>query len=141
MTVSSVFFSKFAQLPAVLEFLYKNLSDGKDKYMKWYNRLYLGSGLQGKKEKLIRKLECNAGLPGICLLTLASNGKDLFDILPSHLLKQKALRRNLPPIIGIAVGYEEAVGLVTGIVEETIRETGGTDVRQYLKDKLKKEGQ
>ena len=45
------------------------------------------------------------------------------------------------PIIGIAVGYEEAVGLVTGIVEETIRETGGTDVRQYLKDKLKKEGQ
>ena len=74
------------------------------------------------------------------LVTLASNGKDLFDILPSHLLKQKALRRNLPMIVGIAVGYEEAVDLVVGIVEETIRKTGGTDVRQYLKDKLEKEG-
>ena len=41
----------------------------------------------------------------IYLVTLASKGKDLFDILPSHLLKQKALRRNLPMIVGIAVGY------------------------------------
>ena len=43
-------------------------------------------------------------------------------------------------IVGIAVGYEEAVDLVVGIVEETIRKTGGIDVRQYLKDKLEKEG-
>ena len=113
----------------------------KEDSMKWYGKFYVGPEAAKKQSKIIWKLKCGAGMLNIYLVTLASNGKDLFDILPSHLLKQKALRRNLPPIIGIAVGYEEAVGLVTGIVEETIRETGGTDVRQYLKDKLKKEGQ
>ena len=113
----------------------------KEDSMKWYGKLYVGPEAAKKQSKIIWKLKCGAGMLNIYLVTLASNGKDLFDILPSHLLKQKALRRNLPPIIGIAVGYEEAVGLVTGIVEETIRETGGTDVRQFLKDKLKKEGQ
>ena len=101
--------------------------------MKWYGKLYVGPEAAKKQSKIIWKLN-------IYLVTLASNGKDLFDILPSHLLKQKALRRNLPMIVGIAVGYEEAVDLVVGIVEETIQKTGGTDVRQYLKDKLEKEG-
>ena len=96
--------------------------------MKWYGKLYVGPEAAKKQSKIIWKLKCGAGMLNIYLVTLASNGKDLFDILPSHLLKQKALRRNLPMIVGIAVGYEEAVDLVVGIVEETIRKTGGIAV-------------
>ena len=108
--------------------------------MKWYGKLYVGPEAVKKQSKIIWKLKCGAGMLNIYLVTLASNGKDLFDILPSHLLKQKALRRDLLMIVGIAVGYEEAVDLGVVIVEETIQKTGGTDVRQYLKDKLEKEG-
>ena len=78
----------------------------KEDSMKWYGKLYVGPEAAKKQSKIIWKLKCGAGMLNIYLVTLASNGKDLFDILPSHLLKQKALRRNLPPIIGIAVGYE-----------------------------------
>lgn len=108
--------------------------------MKWYPMLYVGPEAEKKKNKIIWKLKCNAGMLNIYLVTFASNGQDLFDILPTTLLKQKAFRRNLPPIVGIAVGYEEAVDLVIGIVEETLQATGGADVKQYLKDKIKKEG-
>lgn len=108
--------------------------------MKWYPLLYVGPKAEKKKKQIIWKLKCNAGLLDVYVITMASNGKDLFDILSAANLKQKAVRRNLPLIIGIASGYEEAVALVTGIVEETIRETGTVDVKQYLKDRIKKEG-
>ena len=108
--------------------------------MKWYPKLYTGPEAEKKRTKIIWKIKCNAGMLDIYLVTLSSNGKDLFDILPTTVLKQKAVRRNLPLIVGIAVGHEEAVNLVIRIVEETLRETGGLDVKQYLKDKLKKEG-
>lgn len=108
--------------------------------MKWYPKLYVGPKAEKKQTKIIWKLKCNAGMLNVYLVTFASNGKDLFDILPSAVLKQKAVRRNLPTIVGIAVGYDEAVNLVIQIVEEAIRETGQPDIKQYLKDKMKKEG-
>ena len=73
-------------------------------------------------------------------LFLAANGQDLFDILSSAYLKQPALRRNLPEIVGIAQGREEAVALVQQILEETLQETGAADVKAYLrKHRQKKE--
>lgn len=108
--------------------------------MKWYPYLYIGPQAEKKKNKILWKLRCNAGLVNVYLITLSSNGKDLFDIISSSYLKQKALRRNLPMIVGIAVGYEEALDLVIRIVEETIKNRGDANVKQYLKDQIKKEG-
>ena len=100
--------------------------------MKWYNRLYLGSGLHGKKEKLIRKLECNAGLPGICLLTLASNGKDLFDIFSADYLLQPVLHGHCPVIVALTKSREEAVDIAVQIIMEAYDKTGSFDVQGYL---------
>ncbi len=108
--------------------------------MKWYPLLYVGQKAEKKRDRIIWKIKCGAGLVDVYLITLASNGEDLFDIISTAFLKQRAVRRNLPMIIGIASGQKEAVELVQGIVEETIRETGTADVKQYLKDRIRKEG-
>lgn len=105
------------------------------KSMKWYPQLYAGPEAEKKRNKIIRKLKCNMGQVNVYLITFAANETDLFDILPAYLLKQKAVRRRLPMIVGIAVGYGEAVDLVIKIVEETLRETGSADVKQYLKSR------
>jgi hypothetical protein len=68
----------------------------------------------------------------IYLITLAANGQDLLDILDSAFLQQKAVRRTLPMIVGLAKGYEEAVELVRQIVEETYTQRGDCKVPLYL---------
>lgn len=74
----------------------------------------------------------------IWLVTEAANGRDVFDIISSGWLKQKAVRKNLPEVIGIAKGYEEAVELVKQIVDETYAQTGTGDVKGYLEQKRKR---
>lgn len=105
--------------------------------MKWYPELYVGSHAKKKQKKIIRKLKTNAGMLDVYLITLAANGEDIFDILSSAWLQQKGIRRNLPLIVGIACGYEEAVQLAVGIVEEVYRETGDVQVQSYLIEKVK----
>lgn len=103
--------------------------------MKWYPYLYVGDKAEVKKKKIIRKLKTGAGMIDVWVITEAANGADVFDIVSSAWLKQPAVRKNLPMIVGIAKGYEEAVELVVQIAEETYRQTGACDIRKYLKDK------
>lgn len=107
--------------------------------MKWYSYLYIGEGAEPKAKKIIRKLKTNTGQLDIYLITLASNGKDMLDIISSAYLKQPAVRRNLPMIVGIAKGYEEAVLLVKDMLIETYEKTGNYSVPEYLAKKVEKE--
>lgn len=104
--------------------------------MKWYRYLYVSESAKPKEKKIIRKLKTGTGMLDVWLITEASNGVDLFDIISSAWLKQPAVRKNLPEIIGIAKGYEEAVELVIQIAEETYAHTGEWDIRKYLAKRL-----
>ena len=89
-----------------------------------------------KKEKQDHpKLKIGAGMIDVWVITEAANGEDQFDILSSAWLKQRAVRKKLPMIYGIAKGYEEAVDLVVQMAEETYRETGNGDILRYLKSR------
>lgn len=106
--------------------------------MKWYPYLYVGERAAKKKKKILWKLKTGAGLIDVWVITEAANGVDQFDILSSAWLKQRAVRKNLPMIIGIAKGYDEAVDLVVQMAEEAYHETGAGDIRAYLKSKCSK---
>lgn len=103
--------------------------------MDWYSQLYIGEGAKPKAKKIIRKIKRNAGQVDIYLITLASNGQDMLDIINSAYLKQPAVRRNLPMIVGIAKGYEEAVSLVRQMLQETYEQTGDFRIPVYLAEK------
>ena len=106
--------------------------------MKWYPHLYVGEEAAKKKNKILRRLKIGAGQIDVWVITEAANGVDQFDILSSAWLKQRAVRKKLPMIVGIAKGYEEAVDLIVQMAEETYRETGSGDIKSYLRSKCSK---
>lgn len=103
--------------------------------MNWYQNLYVSKNVEKKKKKLMSKIEKNAGLVDVYLITEASNGRDLFDIVSTASLKQGGIYRNIGKIYGMARGYQEAVDLVVQIVEEVYANTGDGNIKEYLNRK------
>lgn len=100
--------------------------------MKWYDKLYLGEKAAPKALKMKWKISHNAGMISAYVITLASNPDNLMDIIPSRELLQKGYPKEDMIIIGLALGYEEALQVVTNIIQDTYEHTGGTDVESYL---------
>lgn len=98
--------------------------------MNWHDPLYLGEEARKKEKKLIRKIEEKKSSFGVYVITLASNGTDLLDVLPaSMLLASKDFK---PEILGLAVTKDEAFELCEKIIMDVYRETNGFDVRSYF---------
>ena len=106
--------------------------------MKWYDDLYVGESIVHKTNKIKWKIRHNAGQINIYVITLASGEKNLLDIIPSHELLQKGYPKKQLYVIGLAKGYDEAVDLVVQMAEEAYHETGGGDIRAYLKSRCSK---
>lgn len=104
-------------------------------YMVWYENLYVGESIVHKTGKIKWKIRHNAGQINIYVITLASNAQNLLDIIPSHELMQKGYPKEQLCVVGLAKGYDEAVGVAVSIVEEVYRETGAFAVREYLAGK------
>ena len=104
----------------------------KGKLMQWAKHLYFSDKTAANKEKIKNKAERGDGMVSVYFIALASNPDNLFDIFHAAYLKQNALYRQNPFIVGIASGYEEAIELVQRIVEDIYRETGGFRVREYF---------
>lgn len=104
-------------------------------YMVWYEDLYVGTSIVHKTNKIKWKIRHNAGQIDIYVITLASNPKNLLDIIPSHELLQKGYPKAGLNVVGLAKGYAEAVEVAVSIVEEVYHKTGTFAVRKYLTEK------
>ncbi|MBS6196731.1 MAG: hypothetical protein KH828_14320 [Clostridiales bacterium] len=105
--------------------------------LKWYKNLYIGDNAKKKAPKIVWKVKHKKVQLDIYLVTLACNPENLLEIIAANQLLQNSLRLRCPMIVGIAVGYGEALELVQQIVTETCREQGDTDVRRYLEYRQK----
>lgn len=103
--------------------------------MKWYRELFLGKGIDDK-EKLIRRIETNAGCPGVYLVTLAANSRDLFDVFSADLLMQPVLHGHCPLIVGAAKGKQNAVEMAAQMALGAYEKNGDFDVRRYLRERV-----
>ena len=101
--------------------------------MKWYKKLYVGAGAEKKKYMMMGKIRLHRFQRDAYLITLASNGKNLLDIYPSYVLLQKVYRAQELFVVGLACGYDEALELTRQIVDDVYQNTGGFDVRAYLR--------
>lgn len=98
----------------------------------WHDRLYVGK-LAGRCRRLIwRRLGQNRYLPGVFVITPASGGHNILDIYPAWSLLQEYYENRQLLVIGIAVGYGEALSLAGKIVEDMYRETGGFCLEDFL---------
>ena len=105
-----------------------------DHMLKWNDNCYIGKTVTDT-ENIRRRLEEGKIVPEIYLLTLSDNPRNLMEILPAVSLVQRSLADLCPEIIGIAAGKEEAFQLTEDIVREVYEETGGVQIREYLKNR------
>ena len=94
--------------------------------------MYLGESVKGQVRKIRKKLWTNAGQPGIYLLTIARNPSEQLDLIPAYVFSQEQFPKEDLHIIGIAGSKEEAVLVVQSLAEETLREQGNANMREYL---------
>lgn len=97
----------------------------------WGSKLYIGEQVGRKKERIQKKLSAGKLVPGIFLITEPTNRENFFDVLPSTELLFPYHKRRKIVVHGLAKGKEEALDLVTSMLEEMYRETGGLCSKEY----------
>ncbi len=109
--------------------------------MKWYDDLYVGESIIHKTNKIKWKILHNAGQIRIYVITLASNDKNLLDIIPSQELMQKGYPKKDLYVVGLAKEYDEAVEVAASIIDEVYRQTGAFEVASYLREKKRRKAE
>ncbi|MEE8885517.1 MAG: hypothetical protein SOI56_02980 [Eubacteriales bacterium] len=99
--------------------------------------LYYGRKASAVKKNIRKALRRGALLPGLYLITFASNGIDQLDIIEAKYLDNPWIGDDLPPVAGLAVGRAEAFETVRRMAEDSYRETGSCDLQAYLKSRKK----
>lgn len=100
--------------------------------MEFYDRLYIGSRVSDRAEKIKEKLLKNEFMPFIHVITLPVE-QGMLEIYPAYILRQEIYRNSGLKIVGIAADRGEAYMLVQQIAEECMRATGTVDLKNYLK--------
>lgn len=106
----------------------------------WYDELYVGLGAAPLYQDIYKSIEKETYIKGVYLITLASGMNDQLDVYDSFMLNFSYHYRNIMPIIGIALGQEEAYRLVRDIAADVYKYTGGLEIRKYFEKKLKLQG-
>lgn len=101
--------------------------------MKWHKDLYTGESILRRRRKVKWKIMHGAGQLRVYVITLASNERNLLDIIPSRELLQKHYPKSNLYVIGLAGNYQEALEVAGRIVSDVYRETGDFDVRGYIR--------
>ncbi len=100
--------------------------------MTWYVHLYVGEKAKKQVRKTMVRINRRKPTPGIYLLTLPHNGRNVMEIVSTAVLQQETAHMRCPQVIGIARGREEAYALMEKILKETYANTGGFRVEAYL---------
>ncbi len=102
--------------------------------IEWYPDLYMDS-VVAKEPEMYKDMTEDGKvhmLPVYCI-SIASNRNNLLDIISSNELRYSYYKRNTMYVIGLAASYKEALVLVTDIIMNVYRDTGGFNVRDYYK--------
>lgn len=100
--------------------------------MKFIKNLYFGPKAFNNSKKVVKDLKKRKYLPGVCLITLPTNDKNILDIFEAYMLLQPAIDKSELTVVGVTYGRDEAMELVRQIIDETYTELGTIDIKKYL---------
>ena len=86
--------------------------------IRYLDPLFTTKKTENRVEEIRRKIRTGAGMTGICLITVATTGKDVLDILPAPMMKQPSFRKRDLDVVGIAEDKDAAFELVGRIFAE-----------------------
>ena len=82
--------------------------------MIWYKYLYLGETAKKHRFSILQRLRLGKVQPGVHVITPASGGHNLLDILPAYVLRQNYYREQADLLIvgGTSLNVWPAAGLI-----------------------------
>ena len=96
---------------------------------------YVSDRVRPKMSSIKWKMACGIGMTRLHFITLADNKKDLFDIYPAAVFKQKSIRKSDRIILGVAESYDSATVLIQTMIEDCLKERiEMSDIRSYYED-------
>lgn len=98
----------------------------------WREPLYVGPGILSREKKIRKRLDQGKTDIGHYLITIASNGVDELDIVPTAFLGREMMRARLPLIVGLASDRREALDMLLEITGDCLRETGTLQLKKWL---------
>lgn len=101
--------------------------------MIFFEDLYLGETVAPKKNQILKKLNKNDKIPDLYLITISMQSDNMLDLIPQWEVLQKGYPKDEIRVVGLANGKKEAMAVVQIIVEQSMKETGSADVREFLK--------
>lgn len=101
--------------------------------MRFAVNLYTTEKTKKMLPRIKHKLRTKKLQPGIWLITIASNEKNLLDLFHSIHYMQPMFEKMNPDIVGIAESEDAVKALLVQITEDLYKETGRFDVRAYFK--------
>ena len=103
--------------------------------MQFMGSLYVGEQLASTEYKIVEKVHKGKIVPNLYLIVFSANPDNMLDIIPEMEILQKYYPKDGLKVVGIANGKKEALRLVQLMIQESLRETGSADVREFLKRK------
>lgn len=100
--------------------------------LEWSSEIFLGEGMEDRCGKVIRMLEAGKAPYMTWLITRSGGSCDQLEITDALYLKQPALRRNLPEILGLAFSKDEAFQMVYEITKACVDATGDAKLIEFL---------
>lgn len=100
--------------------------------MRWAVNLYTTEKTKRAVPRIKHKLRTRRPQPGIFLITLASNEKNLLDLIQAVFYIQPMLQKMNPDIVGVAENEDAAKEMILKITEDVYKKQGNFDVRTYF---------
>ena len=97
----------------------------------WREDLLVGDEAKRSGRKIISGIKKNKFQPGIYIITLAANGTDVFDIIPTCMLDPDLYKKKDLEILAVAKGKTEARELCEKLIMDAYSETGNFDIRGF----------
>lgn len=100
--------------------------------MRWAVNLYTTEKTKKKLPVIMQRIRKRKIQPGLWIITIASNEKNLLDIFSSVYYLQPMFSKMNPDIVGIAENEESARELTVQILQDIYEKEGNFDVRSYF---------
>ena len=100
--------------------------------MRWAVNLYTTEKTKRALPRIKHKLRTRRPQPGIFLIMLASNEKNLLDLIQAVFYIQPMLQKMNPDIVGVAENEDAAKEMILKITEDVYKKQGNFDVRTYF---------
>lgn len=104
--------------------------------VRWYKNLFLDGITRHTARQIQLRIEKEKLQYPVFLVALASNEDNLLDVMNVNELLFSYYKKRTTHILGLASSRQQAKIMAAVIVSKVYQDTGGCDVRAYVKEKF-----